>query len=600
MARELCGLLKTRARAPHAACDQSWRGAMEEHSYIHSVLLHVVGDSHSKVKVENLRFFKLTDGRLSHSSSGVFLGCDTDGCGVVLATASAIFPFVRRTGERADWTRLVDNTTVSIRLEDGNQNSCWIPAKYQGRLALPMLQQSLRRLYGSAFPTGWHHNGLGSPGDLVVFFVPSNTVPMRFRDEFRRCTCFSEPPLCRGDELLVMSSPYGSVCPPVLQNSVSRGVVSNVLDSLVLTDARCLAGAEGAPAFSVDGRLFGIVIDSPYGFHALTETRDPSSVHGPDKQQQQSVQIPAGASYGLIVPLSAILDDQLSVTVSSPSLTGAKLRAVLASLRYQAHAPAVIVAKVHGQVSKLPPSSMTIRPNLLRNAGASVVLIGVPDQGRGLDIGDWGSGILIHHRGYVVTCAHVVRDAMPAAWKQAGTVPGQESATSSPMPSHYGPSPPRAKPLTKSTWMVRIRLDAGNLAGRERGADRADVQNKSCRVGGTNSRVWFDAKVLWVSSSPVDLAVLQICFDADPNVPFATIGPPFSIAKRAKLRLTNDYVAGEPVAAVGHAGFGPSKNLNVSISRGCVAKVVSLQSNLDRSPVLLQTSALVSVLFGKS
>ncbi|NXD83880.1 TYSD1 protease, partial [Halcyon senegalensis] len=58
--------------------------------------------------------------------------------------------------------------------------------------------------------------------------------------------------LCKGEGLLVCGSPFGDLCPDLFLNTLSRGVVSNLAgeeNALVLTDARCLPGAEGGGAF---------------------------------------------------------------------------------------------------------------------------------------------------------------------------------------------------------------------------------------------------------------------------------------------------------------------------------------------------------------
>lgn len=53
--------------------------------------------------------------------------------------------------------------------------------------------------------------------------------------------------------MFVESSPFGSLSPDVFLNSLSYGIISNVCGSngdVLLTDARCIMGSEGAPVFS--------------------------------------------------------------------------------------------------------------------------------------------------------------------------------------------------------------------------------------------------------------------------------------------------------------------------------------------------------------
>lgn len=71
----------------------------------------------------------------------------------------------------------------------------------------------------------------------------------------------------RGQALTVVSSAFGLVSPVVFRNSVTRGVLSNVVAAdvkegadLYLTDARCLAGSEGGPVFDSKDRFLGMVL----------------------------------------------------------------------------------------------------------------------------------------------------------------------------------------------------------------------------------------------------------------------------------------------------------------------------------------------------
>lgn len=73
----------------------------------------------------------------------------------------------------------------------------------------------------------------------------------------------------KGTTVYVESSPFGSLVPGVFLNSLSSGIISNVGNTaadIMLTDARCIMGSEGAPVFAViEGmkHLCGMVI-SPF------------------------------------------------------------------------------------------------------------------------------------------------------------------------------------------------------------------------------------------------------------------------------------------------------------------------------------------------
>ncbi|KAM9070091.1 peroxisomal leader peptide-processing protease isoform 1-T1 [Sarcophilus harrisii] len=65
--------------------------------------------------------------------------------------------------------------------------------------------------------------------------------------------------LPKGAPLLACGSPFGAFCPDIFLNSLSRGVLSNAAGPLLLTDARCLPGTEGAGVFSARGALVALV-----------------------------------------------------------------------------------------------------------------------------------------------------------------------------------------------------------------------------------------------------------------------------------------------------------------------------------------------------
>eukprot|EP00750_Incisomonas_marina_P000695 INCI10464.2.p1 GENE.INCI10464.2~~INCI10464.2.p1 ORF type:complete len:215 (+),score=29.25 INCI10464.2:1601-2245(+) len=156
-------------------------------------------------------------------------------------------------------------------------------------------------------------------------------------------------------------------------------------------------------------------------------------------------------------------------------------------------------------------------------------------------------------------------------------------------------------------WTVRVRMDSRNLISKTSGRKVASGGSAST---GSVSPVWLNARVVWVSSSAVDLAILRLDFDSramsaatisgasrtqNGGGSACVVSPRCKIRQPARLRpRTEPMVDGEPIAVVGHGGFGPTKSLDVSVSRGCLAKVVPLSfQNSSRGPALIQTTALV-------
>ncbi|KAM6184613.1 peroxisomal leader peptide-processing protease isoform 2-T2 [Rhynchocyon petersi] len=74
-----------------------------------------------------------------------------------------------------------------------------------------------------------------APGDTAECGPPLAVAPFRA--------------LSKGTPLLACGSPFGTFCPDIFLNTLSRGVLSNAVGPLLLTDARCLPGTEGGGVF---------------------------------------------------------------------------------------------------------------------------------------------------------------------------------------------------------------------------------------------------------------------------------------------------------------------------------------------------------------
>ncbi|KAJ7324219.1 hypothetical protein JRQ81_017239 [Phrynocephalus forsythii] len=78
--------------------------------------------------------------------------------------------------------------------------------------------------------------------------------------------CLPAKWLKKGDTVFACGSPFGSFCPDIFMNTLSKGIVSNTAgegNALILTDARCLPGTEGGGVFAPLGanlHLVGIIV----------------------------------------------------------------------------------------------------------------------------------------------------------------------------------------------------------------------------------------------------------------------------------------------------------------------------------------------------
>ncbi|XP_034281892.1 peroxisomal leader peptide-processing protease [Pantherophis guttatus] len=79
-------------------------------------------------------------------------------------------------------------------------------------------------------------------------------------------TCVPAGSLRKGDTVFTCGSPFGSLCPEIFMNTLSKGIVSNLAganNALLLIDARCLPGTEGGGVFVMSGmgpHLVGIIV----------------------------------------------------------------------------------------------------------------------------------------------------------------------------------------------------------------------------------------------------------------------------------------------------------------------------------------------------
>lgn len=79
-------------------------------------------------------------------------------------------------------------------------------------------------------------------------------------------SCVPAGSLRKGDTVFTCGSPFGSLCPEIFMNTLSKGIVSNLAganNALLLIDARCLPGTEGGGVFVMSGmgpHLVGIIV----------------------------------------------------------------------------------------------------------------------------------------------------------------------------------------------------------------------------------------------------------------------------------------------------------------------------------------------------
>ncbi|XP_067408811.1 peroxisomal leader peptide-processing protease [Emydura macquarii macquarii] len=177
-------------------------------------------------------------------------------------------------------------------------------------------------------------------------------------------SCVPAMSLRKGDTLFACGSPFGSFCPDIFMNTLSKGIVNNTAGEgnvLILTDARCLPGTEGGGVFviSEDGfNLVGIIV-APLCWKASE-----------------------WVGLTLVCSVGHILENVRSVLLGP----GSSMKTWWPHMH--------LVAK--------PLRKVTASPGLTQRLLSAVVLVECGQV--------WGSGVLVSSR-LVWTCRHVVNEA---------------------------------------------------------------------------------------------------------------------------------------------------------------------------------------------
>ncbi|KAI3937524.1 hypothetical protein MKW92_050305 [Papaver armeniacum] len=328
----------------------------------------------------------------------------------------------------------------------------------------------------------------------------------------------------RGDLLVAMGSPFGILSPVHFLNSISVGSVANSYpsdsskSSLLMADIRCLPGMEGGPVFGEHAHLIGIV----------------------GRPIRQRV---GGAEIQLVIPWEAIASVWRDNAHSSDSLI------------------------VHNPF-KSP----------IEKAMSSVALITINE-------GAWASGVVLNCQGLILTNAHLLE---PWRFGKTTLQGGMYQSTLSSLSMNSTES--------VVTWRVRSGEHQEEREGmlprmvKTSETYKDDEQNPyrggsvfntyrriRVRLDHTNPWTWCDARLVYVSKGPLDVALLQL--ESVPNQLCAII-PEFKCPS-----------AGSKAHVIGHGLIGPRCDAYPSVCSGVVARVVKAQNSIHSDGRSLQESA---------
>lgn len=297
-----------------------------------AVLVRICGPDPKTLKVKHRSFFILEAGKTTLSCSGFVAKSNS-----VVTSAWLIAPFLK---ESTDPDVLIQGTRLEVCGDDGVVRQ----ARLRGIWRCPeRVKQIMRELSGEeelANIRGTCH------GDVAILDCDTTGLsPVSLVSDMER-----------GDSVCVVSSAFGLVSPTVFRNSVTRGILSNITEgSLCLTDARCLAGAEGAPVFDSANGLVGMVL--------------------PQLMRRDGLPL----ELAMLLPCHLFWRDTVNTQLDSSRVT-----------------------------RRIEMASVNASMRIAQGAAQRVALIRVGVT--------WGSGVLVYRGengdGVLVTCAHVVKAAL--------------------------------------------------------------------------------------------------------------------------------------------------------------------------------------------
>jgi S1-C subfamily serine protease len=505
------------------------------------VMVRVTGPDPKGLKADGRAFYSMEGGRTTLSASG-FL-CSSSLCKgslVVVTSAALLAPFVRVEEGEETGEELIQGCLVDVFVEG---HSIGLASRLVAIARPRKVVEAAESLLGTRIkPVRGVHVGAAALLEVVAVGHGLRAPALRASS--------SKP--ARGDSLLVQSSPFGLVSPSVFQNSVTTGVVSNVVERsggacLLLTDARCLPGSEGGAVFNASGQLVGMVAPT---FKTSEQT---------------------ALELGAIVPLP-LFAHQLGLEFDeyaggSGALTSNRLSALqqLTATPPLAELPAV--GRVHSEV--------------VEHCAASVVLICVNAS--------WGSGVVVSDDGFIISCAHLFRPFV--APDARGRLRLRNPATRITVVFRDAlelSAPTGAGAGVDRRWPRRAGagagLGTGTGAGTSAGAGTGAGAGQSAATGGPRPAT-YQAELVFCSKGAVDVALLHV---VEPSAS----GEESPCAGRCIALAPAQPVAGQACVAVGHAIFDPATELRSTVSAGVISKVVRHPRD-QNAAAILQTCAHV-------
>ncbi|KAF7149964.1 hypothetical protein RHSIM_Rhsim02G0132600 [Rhododendron simsii] len=377
----------------------------------------------------------------------------------------------------------------------------------------------------------------------------------------------------RGDLLLAMGSPFGILSPVHFCNSISVGSVANCYPSgsakrsLLMADIRCLPGMEGGPVFGEHALLIGLLT----------------------RPLRQRI---SGAEIQLVIPWEAIATACSDLLQEEPQNAFKRINYNNGNLNAVGRLCTSISLHLNGSSNRLhsPINSMCPPPSPVDKAMASICLVT-------MDNGVWASGVLLNSKGLILTNAHLLE---PWRFRKATANGERNESKSEVLVNPFDDSFPSRKvgidgdPRSQGLLPKRLETRGSSVVNDPGGHKlnwNTNLRSIHVRLDHGDPWIWCEARVVYISRGPLDIALLQLECVPDHLCP-----------------IVQDFACPSPgskVFVIGHGLFGPRCDFAPSACVGVVAKVVegkrplrnrtSQQDNhsLERIPAMLETTASV-------
>ncbi|KAL6567395.1 hypothetical protein OROGR_001063 [Orobanche gracilis] len=589
-----------------------------------AVMVRVQGPDPKGLKMRNHAFHHYNSGKTMLSASGMIFpisvgsALSNGGCNLkfsesvlVLTAASVIEPFILqqyRESKLEDKFRMISGVEVHILMEeksltDGNMEALpWIPAELVKMVDIPQSSAAVQSLIQAScgsvensWEVGWSlATNISGPQTIIDNShaqveespFPSHQPMARMESSnpglmgqsATRIALLAIPPNFsvgfpklqtsipkRGDLLLAMGSPFGILSPLHFFNNISVGSIGNSYPpssftrSLLMADIRCLPGMEGSPVFSEHSQFIGLMMR-------------------PLRQKN------SGTEVQMVIPWEAIacvcnnllLEDSHDTCQRISYNDNGDLNSVENMLPDGCSNE--LPNDLHEQI--ISKSQLT---SSVEKAMTSICLITIDD-------GSWASGVLLNRQGLVLTNAHLLEP-----WRFGKIAANDRKETKSEVVTPNVRTKLKTfsdENVNSSLNLLETSLKAGDIFLTNENAlyvRSLNHRNIRVRLDSIDPWMWTDARIVYISKGPLDIALLQLDVVPDQFCPVVIdIGCP--------SRGSKAYV-------IGHGLFGPRCDILPSACFGVISKVIEAtrlpqtKSNKlkprEQFPAMLETTAAV-------